>query len=163
MVPSRSGSARASLTSRCCSSKGSSSKRGVATVTWKWSPPPVRSSTRSSVASGNARARSSRSGAVAMPRWYRRESPLWELALVCEVLEQVGAREHAQRLALSGNDDGVRATGQRREHLVERLIGLDGGERRLHRRSHVLVERVGVLEDAVEQIAVLERADHVGE
>ena len=48
MVPSRSGSASASLTSRCCSSSGSPSKRRLSTVTWKWSPPPVRSSTRNS-------------------------------------------------------------------------------------------------------------------
>ena len=35
------------------------------------------------------------------------------------------------------------------------------GERRLHRRRDVLVQRVGVLEHAVEQVAVLQRADHV--
>src|ERR687887_351456 len=54
MVPSARGSARASFTSRCCSSSGSPLKRGLVTATWKWSPPPVRSSTTSSVASGNA-------------------------------------------------------------------------------------------------------------
>src|SRR5919197_1920689 len=54
MVPSARGSARASFTSRCCSRSGSPLKRGLVTATWKWSPPPVRSSTTSSVASGNA-------------------------------------------------------------------------------------------------------------
>src|SRR5439155_21851531 len=42
------------------------SKRGLATVTWKWSPPPVRSTTESSSASGNAASRSCRSGWVAI-------------------------------------------------------------------------------------------------
>src|SRR5919197_1842956 len=54
MVPSARGSARASFTSRCWSRSESPLKRGLVTATWKWSPPPVRSSTRSSVASGNA-------------------------------------------------------------------------------------------------------------
>src|SRR5919109_1789760 len=54
MVPSRNGSARASFTSRCWSRSESPLKRGLVTATWKWSPPPVRSSTTSSVASGNA-------------------------------------------------------------------------------------------------------------
>ena len=38
MVPSASGAASASLTSRCWSSSESPANRGVATVTWKWSP-----------------------------------------------------------------------------------------------------------------------------
>src|SRR5262249_1886982 len=54
LVPPPRGPAGASVTSRCCSSSGNPSKRGLSTVTWKWSPPPVRSSTRSSGASGNA-------------------------------------------------------------------------------------------------------------
>src|SRR5204863_8797755 len=54
IVPSRSGSASASFTSRCWSSSESPSKRGLATTTWKWSPPPVRSSTATSPASGKA-------------------------------------------------------------------------------------------------------------
>src|SRR5919197_3071148 len=54
MVPLASGSSRASLTSRCCSRSGGPLNRGLVTATWKWSPPPVRSSTTSSVASGNA-------------------------------------------------------------------------------------------------------------
>src|SRR4029450_9345742 len=59
--PPASGAPSASLTSRCCSISGSPSKRVLATVTWKWSPPPVRSSTDSSAASGNACSRSGRS------------------------------------------------------------------------------------------------------
>src|SRR5262245_1859149 len=58
IVPSRSGSASASFTSRCCSSSERLTNLGLATTTWKWSPPPVRSSTVSSVASGNARSSS---------------------------------------------------------------------------------------------------------
>src|SRR5919197_1683001 len=54
MVPSRSGSPSASFTSRCCSRSGSPLKHALVTATWKWSPPPVRSSTTSSAASGNA-------------------------------------------------------------------------------------------------------------
>src|SRR5262249_28059040 len=38
------------------------------TVTWKWSPVPVRSSTSSSDASGNASARRARIGSVAIPK-----------------------------------------------------------------------------------------------
>ena len=37
------------------------------------------------------------------------------------------------------------------------------GERRLHRVRDVLVQRVRVAEDALEQVAVLQRADHVRE
>src|SRR5205823_8555966 len=70
MVPSRSGSASASLTSRCCSSSGKPSKRGLSTVTWKWSPPPVRSSTRSSAASGNAPRNRDSSRSTATAPWY---------------------------------------------------------------------------------------------
>src|ERR671930_2466030 len=54
MVPSASGSPSASCTSRCCPRSGSPLKRGLVTATWKWSPPPVLSSTDSSRASGNA-------------------------------------------------------------------------------------------------------------
>jgi monothiol glutaredoxin len=54
MVPSRKGSASAALTRRCWSRSDRPSKRGLVTITWKWSPPPVRSSTRSSSAPGNA-------------------------------------------------------------------------------------------------------------
>ena len=36
-------------------------------------------------------------------------------------------------------------------------------ERRLHRGGDVLAERVRVAEDAVEQPALVQRADHVGE
>ena len=66
MVPSASGAASASFTRRCCSSNGSPSNRELATVTWKWSPAPVRSSTSSSDASGNASASIARNGSVAM-------------------------------------------------------------------------------------------------
>src|SRR5207237_218498 len=49
------------------------------------------------------------------------------------------------------------------EDLVERLRGLDRRERRLHRGHHVLVQSVRVLEHALEQVAVLQRADDVRE
>ena len=42
-------------------------------------------------------------------------------------------------------------------------VGVDRRERALHRDRDVLVQRVGVLEDEVEQGAVLQRADHVRE
>ena len=45
MVPSASGAASARLTSRCCSTSERPSNATLATVTWKWSPPPVRSTT----------------------------------------------------------------------------------------------------------------------
>ena len=53
IVPSASGAASARLTRRCCSTSESPSNAALATVTWKWSPPPVRSTT-STVPSGNA-------------------------------------------------------------------------------------------------------------
>ena len=43
MVPSASGAASARLTSRCCSTSERPSNDALSTVTWKWSPPPVRS------------------------------------------------------------------------------------------------------------------------
>src|SRR5207253_1406326 len=55
------------------------------------------------------------------------------LAAVREVLEQVGARQHADRLAAARDDDRVRPAGQGREDLVERLARLDRREGRLHR------------------------------
>src|SRR5437764_12173794 len=83
--------------------------------------------------------------------------------LVGKKLEQVGARNHADRPPLEGDDDRVRAPGQRREDFVERVTGIDRREWRLHRIGNVLVQSVGILEDAVEQVAVLERADNVRE
>src|SRR5581483_2487541 len=64
MRPSASGSASASYTRRCWSTSDSPVSDGDATTTWKWSPPPVRSVTCSSVASGDACSSSSRSGCV---------------------------------------------------------------------------------------------------
>ena len=46
---------------------------------------------------------------------------------------------------------------------VDRVVEVDGGERRLHRGGDVLAERVGVAEDAVEQQPLVQRADHVGQ
>ena len=67
-------------------------------------------------------------------------------------------------LPLSCDDDRVRAaSAQCRKDLVELLVSVDRGERRLHRGGDVLVQRVGVLEHAVEEVAILERADHVRE
>src|SRR3954451_20998724 len=54
IVPSASGAESASYTRRCCSTSDSPFSDAAVTVTWKWSPPPVRSTTSSSVASGNA-------------------------------------------------------------------------------------------------------------
>ncbi len=65
MVPSASGAASARLTSRCCSTSDSPSNDPLSTVTWKWSPPPVRSST-STPPSGNASSRSARIASIAI-------------------------------------------------------------------------------------------------
>ncbi len=78
-------------------------------------------------------------------------------------LEQVGAGQDANGPAALGDDDCVRPACQRRKHVVERVGDVDGGQRRLHRGDDVLMERVGILEDTVEQVAVLERADHVSQ
>src|SRR5436190_6802481 len=147
MVPSASGSASASYTSRCCSTSESPSKRGLATETWKWSPPPVRASTESS-STGNA-PRSSSSTRVR--------------ASMGKVLEQVGAREHAGRLASRRDDDCGAPAAERREDLVDCLVRLDRGQRRLHRRRDLLAQRVRVPEDEVEEPTLLQRADDVGE
>src|SRR6266487_2366339 len=209
MVPSRSGSASASFTRRCWSSSDRSAKRGLATVTWKWSPPPVRSSTYTSVASGKACSSRAWSGAVVTlpivvpvqqymsasgprsrgarvhPRpWQGRPALLRSSAvsglvlttqkldgitgralatLVRQVVEEVRAGQDTDRLPLAGDDEGVRAPRQRREHLVERDVAFDRGKWGLHRSRDVFVERVRILEHTVEQIAVLERPDHVGE
>src|SRR6185312_1100157 len=53
IVPSASGAASARLTMRCCSTSETPSNAALATVTWKWSLPPVRSST-STVPPGKA-------------------------------------------------------------------------------------------------------------
>ena len=64
----------------------------------------------------------------------------------------------------SRDHDRVRpAAAQRREDLVQRLVRVDRGQRRLHRGGDVLVQRVRVLEHAVEEISLLERPDHVRE
>src|SRR5436190_7462204 len=68
MVPAANGAASAALTSLCCSRSGRSSNRGLVTSTWKWSPPPVRSETRTSVASGNASRRIASNSAAAIVR-----------------------------------------------------------------------------------------------
>ena len=65
MVPSASGAASARLTRRCCSTSESPSNDPLWTLTWKWSPPPVRSST-STLPSGNACSRSARITSVAI-------------------------------------------------------------------------------------------------
>src|SRR3989442_15720999 len=59
--------------------------------------------------------------------------------LVCQVVEEVGARQDPDRLPFAGDDEGVRAAGQGREHLVERDVALDRGKWRLHRGRHVFV------------------------
>src|SRR5690606_367451 len=56
IVPSASGAASARFTSRCCSTSESPSKAVAVTATWKWSPPPVRSTT-STAAPGKASSR----------------------------------------------------------------------------------------------------------
>ena len=84
-------------------------------------------------------------------------------ALMGEVLQQVGAGEDRRRAPGRRDDDGRARAGEVGEHLVERVADVDRGERRLHRDRDVLVQRVGVLEDAVEHAALLERADDVRE
>src|SRR5436190_7309835 len=131
MVPSASGSASASYTSRCCSTSESPAKRWLATETWKWSPPPVRSSTESS-SPGNA----SRSSSSTRVR-----------ASMGQVLEQVGSGEHPGRLAACRDYDRGAAAAQRREDLLDRLVCLDRDQRRLHRGCDLLVQRVRVPEN----------------
>ena len=80
-----------------------------------------------------------------------------------EVLEQVGARDHAYGHARARHDDGRAPAREVGEDLVDRLRELDRRQRRLHRLGHVLVERVAVAEDALEQPALADRADHVRE
>src|SRR5206468_12855640 len=58
MEPSARGAASASFTRRCWSRRETPSNAELTTVTWKWSPVPVRSWTSSAAASGNACARS---------------------------------------------------------------------------------------------------------
>jgi len=82
---------------------------------------------------------------------------------VREVLEQIGARHDADRLAAVCDDDRVHAAGQCRHDLVHRLVCVDRRQWALHRDGDVLVQRVGVLEDEVEQCTILQRADHVAE
>ena len=80
-----------------------------------------------------------------------------------EILEEVGSGQHPDRPPLARDHDRIRASRQPREDLVERVACVDSAERRLYRVGDVFVQRVRVLEDAVEQVAVLERPDHVGE
>src|SRR5207247_10641788 len=58
------------------------------------------------------------------PRGVRR-AVLRRLTLMGEILEQVRAREHADGLAVAGDDDGIRSPGSCREHVVAPLIGVD--------------------------------------
>src|ERR1044072_832279 len=95
MVPSASGVARASYTRRCCSTSERPSKRELATVTWKWSPPPVRSSTETS-----------------SPRKAASRSSVRVLAAMRQVLEQVGAGQHSGRLAAGLAHEGLAAGAQ---------------------------------------------------
>src|ERR1044072_4095466 len=123
MVPSASGVASASYTRRCCSTRERPSKRELAHVTWKWSPPPVRSSTET-WSPGKAASRSS----------------VRVLAAMRQVLEQVGAGQHAGRLSARGDHHGRAAAAQGGNDRVQRLVGLHGRERRLHRRRYLLVQ-----------------------
>ena len=85
-------------------------------------------------------------------------------ALAREVLEQVGAGEDRRwpaaamptTTAALGPDRSANTSSSEARHV-------DGRERRPHRDGDVLVERVRVLEDAVEQAALLDRTDDVGE
>ncbi len=86
------------------------------------------------------------------------------LARVSQVLEQVGARDDAGRPAGARDQHRVRARRSARPTISStEADSLDRRQRRLHRGGDVLVQRVGVLEHAVEQVAVVQRADHVGE
>src|SRR6476659_2201587 len=66
MEPSARGAASASFTRRCWSRRATPSKSAVTTVTWKWSPVPVRSSTSTAVAPGKAPTRSARIASARM-------------------------------------------------------------------------------------------------
>ena len=118
-------------------------KLGVATVTWKWSPPPVRSSTRNSVASGKARSSRDRNGSVATApsyprtydapidtetaarRWIETWSAAWPAADV-EALASVYADDAPFRSRPFGKPDTLRSYLARafaEEDLVEARFG----------------------------------------
>jgi len=75
---------------------------------------------------------------------------------VGEKLQEIRPGEHSDRLALSCDYDGVRPPGESGEDFVERLVGVDRRQRRLHRGGDVLVKRIRILEDPVEEVAILE-------
>jgi hypothetical protein len=75
---------------------------------------------------------------------------------VGEKLQEIRPGEHSDRLAASCDDDGIRSPSESGEDFVERLVGVDRGQRRLHRGRDVLVKRIRILEDPVEKVAILE-------
>src|SRR5450631_447678 len=81
-------------------------------------------------------------------------------AMVGDVLEQVGARDHADGAVAV--DDGHRglAVEQRREGLVDRRVGRDNGEGRVHGRGHRRRDHRGVAVHAVEEGALGDAAHH---
>ena len=70
---------------------------------------------------------------------------------------------HADGDARARHDDSGAAAGQVGEDLIDGLGELDCGQGRLHGLGDVLVERVAIAKDALEQAALADRADHVGE
>ena len=70
-------------------------------------------------------------------------------------LEQVGTREHADRLSVARDYHCVRPALQGSEDFVHRRRRVDRCERGLHRGGDVLVQHVRIDEHALEQCAVL--------
>ena len=80
-----------------------------------------------------------------------------------EELQQIRPCEDPGRPAAGHDDDRAAPARETLVDLIDRRVGVDGRKRRLHRDRDVLVQRVRVLEDAVEELALLQRADDVRE
>jgi hypothetical protein len=81
-----------------------------------------------------------------------------------EVLEEIGARQDACRAPVVGDDDRWMAVvaGEVGEDGVHGLTDLDRGERRVHGRRHLVLERALVSEHTLEEAPLADRPDHVG-
>ena len=80
-----------------------------------------------------------------------------------EELQQIRSREDARRPAPAHDDDRSAPPRQPLVDLVDGRVGVHRRQRRLHRDRDVLVQRVRVLEHALEELALLQRADDVRE
>ena len=78
-----------------------------------------------------------------------------------EKLEQIRPGDDRDGPACLADEHGAARPGQLLEDLVDRGGHVDGREGRLHGDGDVVVQRVGVAEDPVEQAPLLERADDV--